>query len=152
MLDHFWIGQSRVGHVAVYGVASRKPMSSSRTATNGLVVAKTIISEEQIVHGSLAARHDLERFQERIDDSLAGLRIADRHRGVNRGITTESGVQEATGTHQFDRINRPFIEWNILACDHSKYVEHRSPHHRERGVEIPRMFAAGSREVDVHPT
>ena len=82
MLEHFRVRQAGIGHVTVNGIASAKTVARPGAAANGFVVPESLVSEKQVVHGSLAAGHDLEGFQQRIDDPLAGFRVPDRHGGI----------------------------------------------------------------------
>src|SRR5204862_6017593 len=60
-LQDLRIGQPRVGHVGLYGVAAVEVRSRSRAARAGLVVLQPLVAEGQAVHGSMGGGENPER-------------------------------------------------------------------------------------------
>ena len=76
LLNDFGIGDSRVCHVGVNGVG---PVGLGRrpgTTTDGFVVAESIVSEQQVIHGSLAGGRHAQRAQQDIDYALRRFHVS----------------------------------------------------------------------------
>ena len=69
-LEDLRIGQARVGHVSLHGVAAVEVRPRAGAAGDGLVVLQVRIPEGQVVHGSLGSGENSQRCVQRIDDAL----------------------------------------------------------------------------------
>ena len=56
-LQHFGVGQARVGHVGLDHIGAIKARACTAAARDGLVVLVALIAEGEIVHRGLATRH-----------------------------------------------------------------------------------------------
>ena len=77
-LQHFRVGQPRIGHMRVNGTRAIKTRTRTRAATDGFVILIFRIAEIGVVHGALCRRHRTQRAEQRIGNRLARLHIA-RH-------------------------------------------------------------------------
>ena len=64
------VGDSRIGHVGVNRIRAIRVLRRPRPARDRFVITERLVTEEQIVHGALAARGQFECKQEGVGDSL----------------------------------------------------------------------------------
>ena len=81
-LEDLRIGEPRVGHVGLHGIAAVEIRSRAGAAGDGLVVLQPRVAECQVVHRALGGREYTQCAVQRIDDALRGLDVA---RGHGRG-------------------------------------------------------------------
>lgn len=60
------ISDPGVGHVALYG-STIKVFTSPASSANGLIIRAFTVSEEEVVHGTLTASHELEWLEDEVD-------------------------------------------------------------------------------------
>ena len=85
-LQDFGVGESRVGHVGLHGVASVEIGARAGTSCDCLVILQAVVAESQIVHCALGGREYPQRSIQRIYDALGGFHVSGRHRSRGRGV------------------------------------------------------------------
>lgn len=102
------IGESRVGHMGMYGISTLKIGTGASATTQGFVILILRIAKGQVVHGALGCRHDPKGAIERIYDVLRCFDIAGNH-GSGRYRIQQGLCRDEDGK----RSETPAIQGNI---------------------------------------
>ena len=86
--QHFGIGQSAVGHVALYHRGAGEVRARTGAARDRLVILVAIVAEGEIVHCPLRRRLRAQRAEQCVGDDLARLDIPCDDRGGVLGLST----------------------------------------------------------------
>ena len=95
--EHLRVGQAGVGHVRVHGTGPVEVQPRAGAAANRLVVPERLrpaAPEQEIVHRSLARRHDPERAEDHVYEALRGLDVAAADRRTPRRIGVGRRVED----------------------------------------------------------
>ena len=142
-LQDLRIGQPRVGHVGLYGVAAVEVRSRARAARDGLVVLQPLVAEGQVVHGSLGGGENPERAVEGIHDALRGLDVPGSHRGRRPGVE-----ERPRRNHELEGLEAALVQRNRPLDERAEHIQHRRRAHRARRVEVVCALGRGAGEVD----
>ena len=75
-LQHFRIGQSRIGHMSMHSIGAVKTGPGRRTGADGFVILVSRISKVQIVHGALRRGERAERSKQAVRHGLGRFDVA----------------------------------------------------------------------------
>ena len=144
-LQHFRIRNARVGHVAVNARSPVEIRPGPSAASDGLVVAKALVAKGDVVHGALAGRHQSQRAEQRVDDTLRGLHVAAHHRRARGRIQNR-----APGNAQLHRIETAPVQGDALGDQRAKYIDQSRLDDGSRRIQVARNGLPGAFEVDDH--
>ena len=149
MLQDFDIGDGGVRHVGVQRVRAVVSIPGAGAAAECFVVAELVVAEDYVVHGSLAAGLEMERFDQRINQPLTGLNIAAYHSWALSGIRGEGWIQKTPRQVNGNILQQPFVEGQCFLKQEPKHVQDCTSDDCGCGVEVPAVLGAGAGETDL---
>src|SRR5450830_120414 len=79
-LQHFGVGQARIGHVGLHHAGAVKTFTGAGAARDGFVILIARIAEGEVVHRALAGRHHPQGAIQRVGDTARRFHVARHHR------------------------------------------------------------------------
>ena len=138
--------------MAVDRVGADEVRPRSAAATHSLVVAEIGAAEQHVVHRPLAAGGQSQRFQQGVDQALAGLHVPPHHGRSASRSGAEVRVQDTAGGNlQPDRRHESFVERQVRFHQQPQHVDHCAAHDRRRSVQIAGMDRRRSGKIDLCP-
>ena len=119
-LKNFGVGEPGVGHVRVDRRSPIVTGSSTRPATDRLVILMSAVSKGEVVHRSLAGGRYPQCTQQRIRDGLPGLNIPG-HDG-SRILRCQHA---AFGDDDLDRFQATFVQRNSIVDQATENIQNR---------------------------
>ena len=141
--QHLGIGQARVGHVAVDGVATGMVGAGPRAAADGFVILVGGVAVHEVVDRALRRGEHVQRAVQRVGHTLRHLRVA----GDDRGRVGRA-QDSARGNHDAQRLEAPLVQRNRVAHQGAEDVQHRGFAYRGRRVVVAGVLGRGAGEID----